>query len=153
MDQIKLLILASQWFRNYNLYGWAIEFRKYGLTLASCDYNTQTIRFNDYYVEYSPELNVLKTLKHELAHALVGPGHGHDEVWKTMAEKLGSSPRATSDEDAVIRPGKYRASCPNCGRVYDKYRLPKYVRGYYCPRCGKEAGQLRFSRQVKAASR
>lgn len=150
MDQLLLLIQASQLFRKYSLHGWSIDFRTYGLTLASCDYNTQTIRFNNYYVEFSSNRSILDTLKHEIAHALVGPGHGHNNVWKSMAEKVGATPKAISSEKAAIRPGRYRATCPNCGRVYDKYRLPKYSRGYYCPRCGKEDGQLRFIPQIRA---
>jgi predicted amidophosphoribosyltransferase len=41
-------------------------------------------------------------------------------------------------------PGKYKAVCPTCETVFYKYRKPKYVQGYYCPKCGKELGKLVF---------
>jgi predicted SprT family Zn-dependent metalloprotease len=144
MDQIKLILVASRLFCKHDLDGWGVGFKPYCSTLARCDHDTKTIWFNDHYVEHSPENHVRDTLKHEVAHCLT-PGHGHDEVWRAVAEKLGTPPRALSDQGAVTRPGRYQATCLTCGRLFNKYRLPKYILGYYCPRCGKEKGELRFT--------
>ena len=35
------------------------------------------------------------TVRHELAHLIVGIGHRHGPVWKAVAKKLGATPRAT----------------------------------------------------------
>ena len=36
---------------------------------------------------------VRDTILHEVAHALVGPGHGHDTVWKATAAQVGARPQ------------------------------------------------------------
>lgn len=33
----------------------------------------------------------MDTVAHEVAHALVGPAHGHDAVWRRKAVELGGS--------------------------------------------------------------
>ena len=33
--------------------------------------------------------DIRDTLLHEIAHAIVGPGHGHDAVWQTAARRIG----------------------------------------------------------------
>ena len=41
----------------------------------------------------SPEV-VENTIRHELAHALLGPGYGHGPVWRAKAAELGAAPTA-----------------------------------------------------------
>ena len=43
-------------------------------------------------INYQPaQEDIQDTILHEIAHAIVGPKHGHDKVWKVMASKLGCS--------------------------------------------------------------
>jgi hypothetical protein len=45
---------------------------------------------NDYLVKKYPIMAFWRILAlHEIAHALVGVGHDHDETWRKMAEKIG----------------------------------------------------------------
>jgi superfamily II DNA or RNA helicase len=57
--------------------------------LGLCDYNIKTIFLNGFSIDTHPDSVVINTIKHEVSHALVGPGHAHDDVWKEMARKLG----------------------------------------------------------------
>ena len=36
------------------------------------------------------------TLLHEIAHAIVGPGHGHDALWQTAARRIGCTEKRCS---------------------------------------------------------
>ena len=49
------------------------------------------ISFSRNFIKNSNESEIYDTILHEIAHALVGPKHGHDIVWKKMAKKLGCS--------------------------------------------------------------
>ena len=147
MDRSKVIGVAAELFRLHRLDvgGWRLEFRNYGHRLGSCCSRRRLIALNAFYADQNTEAHVLDTLLHEIAHALVGPSHGHGPIWKAMARKLGAVPKACSKTGVVIRPGKYQATCPTCARRFHKYRRPKYIVGYYCPSCGKERGRLVFS--------
>jgi hypothetical protein len=64
-----------------------------------------TCRFGHKVIELSYYMNILgkvdmdeikDTLLHEIAHALVGAGHGHDSVWKRKAIEIGCTGRRIS---------------------------------------------------------
>ena len=40
--------------------------------------------------------DVRDTILHEIAHAIVGPGHGHDAVWQTAERRIGCTPKRCS---------------------------------------------------------
>ena len=65
--------------------------------------------------------DIKDTILHEIAHAIVGPGHGHDAAWRAVAINLGVHPRACKRADLVkgvtradIK--KYTGTCPSCGK-------------------------------------
>ena len=68
----------------------------------------------------------------EIAHALTGPGHGHDFVWKRMCRKVGARPeRCYTSElhggNVKTTKGKYKLINKDTGKVYRYYyRKPKH---------------------------
>ena len=40
--------------------------------------------------------DIRDTLLHEIAHAIVGPGHGHDALWQTAARRIGCTAKRCS---------------------------------------------------------
>lgn len=110
--------------------------------LGLCDYKAKTIFLNGHHIDLNPDVAVINTIKHEVAHALT-PGHNHDMVWEAKARELGcDSCKPCSDfdlpEDAldalrgggsvevsfteeVVRKVQYKATrvqelCPDCGK-------------------------------------
>lgn len=153
MDMIKLRGAAAMLLYKHKLVGWRFEINsRMGRCLGKCLYGQKLIRIAEHYARANSEEEVMDTLLHEIAHALE-PGHGHDSVWKACAMRLGCAPLACSKERIEIRPGQYRAVCPSCGRVHNKYRRPKFkchneqITPYYCTatsKCGPERGKLVF---------
>ena len=64
---------------------------------------------------------------HEIAHALVGGGHGHDHVWKSMCRKVGARPERCykpKERGGSVNTieGKYKLVNKDTGKVYRYYR-------------------------------
>lgn len=86
----------------------------------------------------NPEQEVRNTLLHEIAHAMVGPGHNHDHVWKSAARRIG----CTGDRcgaDMQVRPN-FIGRCSKCPVEFPRFRVKARMRrtGYHPP-CGKDA--------------
>ena len=68
----------------------------------------------------------INTLLHEIAHAIAGVRHGHDEFWRAIAIKIGCDGERCFNEDEVdSRLSKYISTCPRCGRNHYGHRLRK----------------------------
>jgi predicted SprT family Zn-dependent metalloprotease len=95
-----------------------------------------------HFAERNGDDEVRDTILHEIAHALVGPGHGHDGVWKAKCREIGARPEACYGAGVEMPRGRWRACCPGCERVFDRHRRPKRADGWFCRGCGPTAGKL-----------
>jgi predicted SprT family Zn-dependent metalloprotease len=84
--------------------------------------------------------NIIDTILHEISHFLVGPGHGHDFVWKQCCRRIGARPvRCSKSFDTG---GRFIADC-DCGEVYYKSNLTAKLKRniqnkisfWRCPKC------------------
>lgn len=77
----------------HGLHDWGIRLNTqvtnvYGL----CSHDDKCIILNAHHIDTHPDEEVFDTIKHEVAHALVGPGHKHDGYWCDKARELGAKP-------------------------------------------------------------
>lgn len=138
--------LTRELMDNHGLHHWGLQFRNLKRLCGYCSHRKRLIALGKYYVENNDPMNIRDTVLHEIAHALVGPGHKHNHVWKAKAIELGCRPVACN-RTAVTPPGKYQATCPTCGKKFHKHRNRNGLEGYYCLICGPVRGQLTY-RQV-----
>jgi predicted SprT family Zn-dependent metalloprotease len=116
--------------------GWSFEFDNAKRRFGCCDYRTKTISLSRDLVKLNDEPKVENTILHEIAHALVGRNHGHDNVWKQKAIEIGcDGNRCYSNDDTNIVQGKYKATCPKCNHVHHKHRKPKNQSS--CGKCSR----------------
>ena len=82
--------LSDEW-----TFSWINAKKVYG----QCNYVRKQILLSKVLTIHRSENAVRQTILHEIAHALA-PGHGHNRVWRKVAESLGvQRPRSTSAID------------------------------------------------------
>lgn len=92
--------------------------------LGQTRYGVREIGLSAKWVRLAPWEEVRQVVLHEAAHALVGPGHGHDRVWKAQARRIGAPAKYSfATENAV--PGNISIVCELCGPVGTMHRMPK----------------------------
>lgn len=119
--------------------GWRFSINTNRSRLGVCRYRGKSIEISQFHLT-SDDREIRNTLLHEIAHALVGPGHGHGPVWKAKAREIGCTGERCGKMDA---PSKYTGVCVVCG--YDKFkanRLTQRLRGATHRHCG---GRIRWS--------
>ena len=77
----------------FNLNDWRITFDHAKKRAGACIYSTKELSFSVYFLRNSSFFDKNDTLLHEISHALVGPNHGHNNVWKEKALLIGCSGR------------------------------------------------------------
>jgi predicted SprT family Zn-dependent metalloprotease len=146
MELVEARRLVVKLLRRHGLRGWTYATNKRKRTLGLCFSKLKRIELSVNFVSHNPQPVVLETILHEIAHAIVGTEHGHDDVWKEMARHVGASPSRTT-KNVTMPHGKWQATCGGCGHLFSRHRRPKYLDGNSCRRCGPELGQL-FYRHI-----
>jgi predicted SprT family Zn-dependent metalloprotease len=133
--------LANELMTKHSLFNqplpWKFEFDNAVRRFGCCKHRSKRITLSKKLVELNDEAQVKDTILHEIAHALVGPKHGHDRVWKQKALEIGCNGERCYSSETVTQPEpKYKAICPNpkCGHVHKRNRRPK--RESSCGVCG-----------------
>ncbi len=131
--------LAHQYMNQYGLLekGWRFAFNRRKSSHGLCSYTKKTIFLSESYVQLNEAGNITNTILHEIAHALVGPWHNHDNTWRMMAKSIGCTGERCGSADVVQAPGKYKATCKSCSKEHQVHRLPKHALG--CSPCVKQA--------------
>jgi predicted SprT family Zn-dependent metalloprotease len=129
----------------HGLDDWSFAFNKSKLNMGLCRYGPKSIELSIYFTERNSSATIRDTLLHEIAHALVGPGHGHDAAWKETCMRIGAKPERLSFE-ADMPVGRWQARCGSCGLMHHRHRKPKWMRGWSCCHCGPERGRLEWTK-------
>lgn len=117
--------------------------------LGLCVYKDKSIILNAHHIDIHPVAEVWNTIRHEVAHAIVGPGNGHNETWADKAREIGcdnslpcshlSLPEHIID---AIRSGATVEMTVEEKVITNVIRTPKFNVTRLqekCPECGKVA--------------
>ncbi len=128
--------------------GWRFAYDHARRRAGQCRHGDKVITLSRHYVDLNIAErldDVIDTILHEIAHALVGPSHGHDKVWKESCVAVGANPTRCYDSAVVRMPaGRWAATCNGCHKVYRRHRPLRRGRWSYCTKCGPELGRLAY---------
>jgi predicted SprT family Zn-dependent metalloprotease len=120
----------------YGLRDWKFGFSQSRNKAGTCWYGPKIIQLSEHFVELNDLDRVLDTIKHEVAHALVGWKAAHGPTWKKVAVAIGcSGERCWSHRDTNMPQRKrWVGTCPKCSKTFVRYGhvRPKSTLTYWC---------------------
>ena len=124
---------AEMLISKHGLRNWRFGFDQASRRGGRCAFDRQEISLSEQFATAASHDEVTDTILHEIAHAIVGPKHGHDAVWKATARRIGCSGRVTHDVD--FSSARWILTCMTCG-----WRVPRMRRrrGLVCKDCGED---------------
>ena len=125
--------LAIELMNFHGLAGWRIKLDNARRRAGQCDYANKTISLSRLYVRYADIDHVRDTILHEIAHALVGPRHGHGEVWRQKAREIGCTARRC--HSLSFARARWVMKCPNGCFSAERHRKKS---GLVCANCRSE---------------
>lgn len=102
---------ADALMRQHGLDGWTVKLDHARRRAGQCDYSRRVISLSRHYVRYADPAHIHDTMLHEIAHALVGPNHGHDAVWRRKAREIGCT--GTRCHTLTFAAAPWMMRCPN----------------------------------------
>jgi predicted SprT family Zn-dependent metalloprotease len=140
--------LAHQLMSLHGLHDWEFGINTNVRRAGVCYYPSRRgpgrIEISAHFAQRNSDDEVRDTLLHEIAHALVGHGHGHDAVWREKCLEIGARPERCYGEEIEMPKGAWRAVCPACETEYDRHRRPAAAPRWYCRPCGLKRGELNW---------
>lgn len=116
----------------HGLHDWGFEFDRARVRAGACHFHAEKITLSRAVTAAHSEAEVRETMLHEIAHALVGREHGHDEVWRRQARQIGASGQRCYSAESPVVPGRWQGRCV-AGHVVHRHRRP--ARLLLCARC------------------
>jgi len=140
-------VMAIMLMNQYGLDDWTFQFDTARRRFGMCAHRRRLISLSAHLTELNSEDVVTDTLLHEIAHALVGANHGHDEIWIEQAVAIGCNGERCYSSDEVITPEKtFIGTCPSCGKTIQRFVRK---RGLACGSCCKKHNGGKYSKQYK----
>ena len=102
------LVLAKReayhylWYYGLKQRGWEFKFNKRLTSFGVCKHNKKIIELSMPLTEASNHAKVTDTILHEIAHALVGSEHNHDEIWRRKALEIGCDGERCGGNDNML---------------------------------------------------
>ena len=125
-----VLATAQSLLIEHGLKNWRFSFDHARRRAGLCNFSTKTISLSRHYACQATIEHITDTILHEIAHALVGPCHGHDAVWRSKARDIGCS--AMRCHNLTFTQARWVMTCQNGCFAVERHRRKS---GLVCKSC------------------
>lgn len=147
MDLYDAQLLAMEQMTKHGLIakGWTFKWDRSKTRFGICYSNRKQIGLSMPLSKLQPEREVMDTILHEIAHALVGAGHGHDLTWKKKCLEVGARPKRCGNENYTEQTAVWKARCAAGHEGPRRHRAPTDL--MTCGLCARLNGVRGFTTQ------
>jgi len=126
MDLRDAFAMAEYLLEVHGLTDWDVAYDNAKRRAGICRFGEQTLGLSAPLTAVHSEDDVRDTILHEIAHALVGPQHGHDAVWQAQARAIGCTGERCVSPEAPTAPAAWLGTCSG-GHTLERHRRPERV--------------------------
>ena len=138
MTETEAINLARKMMDKEGLREWDIKINgRLSRALGRTFFKSKRIELNKDFITRNFKWQIEGVIKHEMAHALVGPEHSHNRVFREKCIALKTPPEfhgptsVAKIKKAPPKPMRFSAKCPTCSHTY-QLRNVKAGTNYYC---------------------
>lgn len=130
LEQAKVVCEFLMSYHGLTDLGWTFAWNNRKNDLGVCDFGKRTIQLSKLFAETRDPDSTLNTIKHEIAHALVGVRFSgrrriwHGEAWRNKMIEIGGNPSRTTcvpKEEHHNKQSKYVVCHKQTGKIYCEY--------------------------------
>lgn len=134
MDLRDAFALAEHLLEQHGLQDWSVTYDNAKSRAGVCRFGQRVLGLSAPLTALHDDAEVRDTILHEIAHALVGPRHGHDATWRRTAVEIGcTGQRCVSGYSPTVQPA-WLGVCA-AGHVVGRHRRPERVAT--CSQCSR----------------
>lgn len=132
-EQVQVMAQALLREHGLSAQGWVFQWDSAKTRMGLCRHSKRIISLSKHWAAELSVESSRQTILHEIAHALVGPGHKHNMVWERKAREVGvAKPGPCGDTEGVRLERAAVGVCP-AGHRTEAHRLPQRVKS--CSKC------------------
>lgn len=115
--------------------GWQFGFDLAPSRGRICKYKEKLLSLSITFCLKASREEIIDTILHEIAHAIVGPRHGHNAVWKAAAARIECTTERCHRVKHTLP--RWQGRC-GCDKRWERQRLTRRTRTGICTTCGNK---------------